>query len=155
MRIIFTAALITIMFVSSNVNAETINTPESMRINVEKLREQVIQESLIKLVTSCESATASLFITQDPIMYQRDVFDATYQITNVVARRRPKTTDDMRWFEQRLPFCPFRLNSDVIEVVDYKASGLGFVVIEGRIYKHGVNPAENSIISGKMLKFQI
>ena len=158
MNDVYTKTLVILLitvFATGFAAASNVSSEEIMEDAVEKLRAEVTDMELQKLTTSCESATASLFITQDAQRYQRDVFDAVYRVTNVVARHRPRSTADIRWFEQRLPFCPFRIRSDRVEVLNYKPSGLGFVVIEGKIYKNGVNPDNQSIIAGKLLKFQM
>lgn len=147
-------AAVVFLFVSCLAQAQTTEAGKSIEKAVEQLRNEMVQKSLEKLITSCESATASLLISQDPEQYQDDVFDAVYQVTNVVSRRRPKTTADLEWFQDKLPFCPFRLESGQVKVVDYKASGLGFVVIEGRVYRYGISPDDASIINGKVLRFQ-
>lgn len=143
------------LFVSCLAQAQTTEEGKSIEKAVEQLRDEMVQKSLEKLITSCKSATVSLLISQDPEQYQNDVFDAVYQVTNVVSRRRPRTTADLKWFQDKLPFCPFRLESGQVKVVDYKASGLGFVVIEGRIYRQGISPDAASIINGKVLRFRL
>lgn len=154
LRIVIILSIIAIIllkvFLAKAEGAEVADPIESA---VEELRMAMVQKSLQKLVSSCENATASLLITKDPEQYQRDVFDVAYQVTNVISRRKPKSTDDIRWFEQKLPFCPFRMKSGAVEVISYKACGLGFLVIEGRMYKQGINTEENSIIGGKVLRF--
>jgi len=155
LRIIIIAAIVAILLWKVFLaQAEGAEVEDSIENAVEELRAAMIQKSLHKLVSSCESATASLLISKDPEQYQRDVFDVAYQVTNVISRRKPKSTDDIKWFEQKLPFCPFRLKSGAVEVISYKASGLGFVVIEGRINKQGINTEDHSIIGGKVLRFR-
>lgn len=154
-KIIHITAAIVFALMSYTAQAETTAEVKSIEKAVERLRDEMVQKSLEKLITSCKSATASLLISQDPEQYQNDVFDAVYQVTNVVSRRRPRTTADLEWFQDKLPFCPFRLESGQVKVVDYKASGLGFVVIEGRIYRQGISPDAVSIINGKALRFRL
>jgi len=154
MRTLYITAFI-MVFTTLLIPAGKAISSDNMDVDVEELRKQMSNKSLQDLVFSCRNATASLLILKDSEQYHRDVFDAAYQLTNVVARRRPKSLEDIKWFEQRLPFCPFRVDSGSMHLINYKASGLGFVVIEGRIYKHGINPEADSIIGGKVLKFRI
>ena len=155
LRIIIIAAIVAILLWKVFLaQAEGAEVGDSIENAVEELRAAMVQKSLNKLVSSCENATASLLISKDPEQYQRDVFDVAYQVTNVISRRKPRSTDDIKWFEQRLPFCPFRLKSGAVEVISYRASGLGFVVIEGKINKQGINTEDNSIIGGKVLRFR-
>lgn len=142
------------IFITCLAQAESLETAESIESAVEELRAEMIERSLRKLVSSCENATASLLISKDPEQYHRYVFDVAYEITNVVSRRKPKSTDDMEWFEQKLPFSPFRLKSGSVEVIRYKAWGMGFVILEGRIYKNGIHLSTHSMIRDKMLRFR-
>ena len=150
-----TTAVVVFLLVSCLAQAQKTEEGKSIEKAVEQLRDEMVQKSLQKLIASCESATASLLISQDPEQYENDVFDAVYQVTNVVSRRRPKTIADLEWFQDKLPFCPFRLESGQVKVVDYKAPGLGFVVIEGRIYRQGISPDAASILNGKALRFRL
>jgi len=155
LRIIIIASIIAILLWKVLLaQAEGAEVEDSIESAIEELRAAMVQKSLQKLISSCENATASLLISKDPEQYQRDVFDVAYQVTNVISRRKPKSTDDIKWFEQKLPFCPFRLKSGAVEVISYKACGLGFVVLEGRVYKHGINTEDHSIIGGKVLRFR-
>ena len=154
-KVIYITATVVLALMSCLAQAQATEAGKSIEKAVERLRDEMVQKSLEMLIASCESATASLLILQNPEQYQNDVFDAVYQVTNVVSRRRPKTTADLEWFQDKLPFCPFRLELGQVKVVDYKASGLGFVVIEGRVYRYGISPDAASIINGKVLRFRL